>query len=402
MKKSSLRPSCPINGLNHSQDIADLFAAKYKDLYNSVPPDPNCMDRIIKSMQASLDTCDIQQTFISYECVKAAISKLKHEKSDGESGYISSHLMYASDMYHKEIAKMLTSMFVHGYHPDLLVSATIISIPKDLKGNLASDTNYRGIALSSSISKVFDIIFMTRNSDLLHTSQLQFAFKPKHSTTMCTTVLKEVLRHYRINKSDVYSCLLDASKAFDLIKHDKLFQLLQDRKIPALDLRMIINQYKCQKIITFWQDYCSDYFIAHNGIRQGSIASPILFNVHMDELLHKLESSGIGCWVGNRYYGVIAYADDVTLISPTVNGLQKMLTICEQFGKEYHMQFNTLKTVSIKFGSKKPDNKVVKLSGNELHWQTHAKHLGVYLAASMDEQMEITRKKGDFIGRVRA
>jgi hypothetical protein len=307
INRTPTQPKCAINGYTDPKDIVNVFACKYKDLYNRAPSDTDCMSLIRESISSSLNSGDNHETFISVDAVKTAIRKLKEEKNDGNCGYVSSHLIHASDNYHCEIAKLLSSMFIHGFHPDLLVSATLISIPKDYKGDLTSDSNYRGIALSNSISKLFDIIFIMRNNDLLNTSQLQFAFKPKLSTTMCTTVLKEVVKYYMNNKSVVYSCLLDASKAFDLVRHDKLFLLLHDRKIPALDLRILLNQYNRQRIRTYWQDTASDYFDTTNGIRQGSIASPILFNVYLDELLQRLESSGIGCWVGHRYYGVIAY-----------------------------------------------------------------------------------------------
>ena len=44
-----------------------------------------------------------------------------------------------------------------------------------------------------------------------------------HSTTSCTTVLKEIIKYYLRGNSNVYCCLLDASKAFDKIHFGKLF-----------------------------------------------------------------------------------------------------------------------------------------------------------------------------------
>ena len=44
----------------------------------------------------------------------------------------------------------------------------------------------------------------------------QFGFKPKHNTEMCIVAgLKEVILKYRALNSNVYSCFLDASKAFE-------------------------------------------------------------------------------------------------------------------------------------------------------------------------------------------
>ncbi len=95
------------------------------------------------------------------------------------------------------------------------------TIPKDSRGNICTGKNYRGITLCSSIAKVIDIVMLMRYSHLLNTTNMQYAFKKGHSTVMCTLVLKEVMNYY-LNNSDVYTCLIDAIKAFDHIRYDKL------------------------------------------------------------------------------------------------------------------------------------------------------------------------------------
>ncbi len=81
-------------------------------------------------------------------------------------------------------------------------------------------------------------------SGLLNTSEMQYAFKKHHSTVMCTLVLKEVINYYLNNKLDVYTCFIDATKAFDRIRYDKLFQILIKRGVPALSLRKILDLYQ--------------------------------------------------------------------------------------------------------------------------------------------------------------
>jgi len=69
----------------------------------------------------------------------------------------------------------------------------------------------------------------------------------------------------------------------------------------------------------------SEYFVVRQGVRQGGVLSPFLFNVYVDELLNELEMNGIGCHVCNQYFGCIMYADDLLLLSASVSGLQHML-----------------------------------------------------------------------------
>ena len=93
-------------------------------------------------------------------------------------------------------------------------------------------------------------------------------------------------------------------------------------------------------------------FSATNGIRQGGVISPVLFCVYIDELLKRLEREGHGCWVGNHFYGAFSYADDMNILCPSVKGLRKMMKICEEFGKEYSVEYNPTKTVCIRFSKK--------------------------------------------------
>jgi hypothetical protein len=71
---------------------------------------------------------------------------------------------------------------------------------------------------------------------------------------------------------------------------------------------------------------------------------PLLFIVYIDELICKLQYSGIGCHVNNNYVGALGYADDITLLCPTIRGLNKMLHICEQFANDFKITFNSTKT----------------------------------------------------------
>ena len=65
-----------------------------------------------------------------------------------------------------------------------------------------------------------------------------------------------------------------------------------------------------------------------NGVRQGDVLSPILLNVYCDELLQRVQGRDIGCHVGATFVGIVVYADDLTLLSPTLRGLQKAVDIC--------------------------------------------------------------------------
>ena len=79
---------------------------------------------------------------------------------------------------------------------------------------------------------------------------------------------------------------------------------------------------------------------ATNGVKQGGVMSPLLFTLYMDQLLLRLKDRGYGCHIGNVFYGALSYADDVILLSPTLCGMNQMLSICELYGVEYSVKFN--------------------------------------------------------------
>ncbi len=92
---------------------------------------------------------------------------------------------------------------MHGSVPDDLLIGTTIPIPKSKHGNVTSSDNYRGITLNSIMGRILDNIILTRYSSLLVSSDLQFGFKRKRSTAMCSMVAKEVISHYTEYGSDV-------------------------------------------------------------------------------------------------------------------------------------------------------------------------------------------------------
>ena len=56
-----------------------------------------------------------------------------------------------------------------------------------------------------------------------------------------------------------------------------------------------------------------------NAIKQGGILSPLLFTIYID-----VKDRGLGCHIGANFMGAVGYADDITLIAPSVMSLKKI------------------------------------------------------------------------------
>ena len=78
-----------------------------------------------------------------------------------------------------------------------------------------------------------------------------------------------------------------------------------------------------------------------NGTRQGSVLSPALFSVYMDDLLQELRALGVGCYVGGVYVRAVGFADDILFLAPSMSVMEVMLAKCEDFAGRNNVQFLT-------------------------------------------------------------
>ena len=59
--------------------------------------------------------------------------------------------------------------------------------------------------------------------------------------------------------------------------------------------------------------------------------SPLLFSVYINDMFDLLNQSGFGCYINNYFYGSVSYADDIVLLSPSVQGLQELVNISKNY-----------------------------------------------------------------------
>ena len=183
-------------------------------------------------------------------------------------------------------------MLRHGHVPDEFRRGTIVPIVKDRQGDLGDMNNYRGITIAPIISKIFEYLLQTLFQDHLSTSNYQFGFKKKSSTSHAIYCLQETIDHYTSHGSNVYCGFLDASKAFDRLVHAGLFLKLLQRHVPLLFLNVLIMWYSNLQCRVRWGDTLSGWFIIIAGVRQGGILSPTFYCLYVDELVEILAEMG--------------------------------------------------------------------------------------------------------------
>ena len=68
---------------------------------------------------------------------------------------------------------------------------------------------------------------------------------------------------------------------------------------------------------------------------------------------YKNKWAGLDHFIGNVFMGTVGYADDVVVLAPTVNALKSMLNICDVFGTEYQVLFNSSKYQLLHYSRRK-------------------------------------------------
>ena len=193
---------------------------------------------------------------------------------------------------------------------------------------------------------------------------------------------------------------MDMSKAFDMVKWDRLFSTLHERGINPLFLRLLIYVYKNQQYTVKWGGSLAQYFNISNGVRQGGVCSGVFFVVYIDQLLKIIRESGFGCTIYGVFYGAIIYVDDIFLLSASRTGLQVMINLCQSFCEMMNLKFGTnenpkkSKTKCIVLSSKKIKFNIVdlKLGDHCLPWVDQVKHLGHTLQSDNSMSIDINQK----------
>ena len=377
-----------INGLK--KNIPNHFKEIYSKLYNSVDDAEN-MARVSSEVETKIDEFSLNYVEkVTPEIIRTATAKLKPGKSDSVYNFSSDCIKADSRILAEYLSVLIQSFLVHGHVSRFLLLATLVPIIKDKLGSMNTSKNYRSIAISSLVLKIFDwiIILLFGNSFGLH--DLQFAYQPGISGNMCTFAILETVDYFLRNGSEVFVCTMDMTKAFDVTMHSLLFSKMMQAGLSAIFIRILIFIYSEQFANVRWNNQFSAEFSMHNGVRQGAILSALAYCFYCEQLFSLFEQRRAGCWVKGHFLGLLGYSDDNVCLAPSLSALQEMISTCEEFANSHNLKFSTdpnpqkCKTKTLAFLKKPRNLPNIYLCGNPLPWTNKFKHLGVTIGDKID------------------
>ena len=389
-----------------TENVSEHFKSIYETLYNSVDDSAELND-IKFQLDGRINSAHIQDVLkVTPTLVTEAVSHIKDDKTDPLYSFSSDCIKNGTDLLFDSLSLAIRSYLIHGHVTAFLLLATLVPIIKDKLGSIHSSQNYRSIAISSLILKLIDWIILILFGDILSLDDLQFAYQPGCSTTMCTWAVVETVSYFMRNGSEVFTCLMDMTKAFDMVSYSLLFRKLMKAGLPLIFVRMLLFIYVMQTANVRWNGQISSLFSLSNGVRQGGVVSAILYCFYVNDLFKLLRERSSGCWIKGNFHGIFGYSDDNFLLAPSLTGLQEMLLTCEEYAVSHNLRFSThprpdkCKTKCLAFLKKQRELPSLKLCGIKLPWVKKGKHLGNTIEDKIDGmQLDLKQKRAGYITR---
>lgn len=233
--------------------------------------------------------------------------------------------------------------------------ATTILIHK--KGPSDDPSNFRPIALMSCIYKLFTSLLATRvsttaiNNNLM--SDQQKSARPSEGCHEHTHTLQTVVADCKRNGKNCFIAWLDLRNAFGSIPHQAIYATLSHMGFPIPFISLLQDIYtNANTVVRTSRTEETPPIPIKAGVKQGCPISAILFNLTSELLLrailHKAqEQSDLPFSLYNKHISVLAYADDLVLLSRTRAGLQAFLDAVSQAADTLTLTFRSDKCSSL-------------------------------------------------------
>ena len=309
-----------------------------------------------------------------------AIRSLKPNKTTDLNGHWAELLQLFSPNAKEALLTILNGIVKCSKVPNVLKESYKIVLPKPGKDHKNMD-NHRGITIAPVILKLMEKLWNLTGCESVinrQINELQYGFTKDMSPSMASLIITEAIANAKTEKQPLFIISLDARKAFDVVDHGILRKKLLLSGVTGDMWSIIDDLYRNSKERIRWKDAYSRPFEVKRGVKQGSLVSPLLYKLYINNLLDGLSSSELGAKIGSIYIGSPACADDVTLITDDALQVQPLLDFAHGYAQDHRYQLHPQKSSVTSMAKKKEHHEVEwHLGEEEIAVTDSFTHLGV-------------------------
>lgn len=326
---------------------------------------------------------------ITKEEINEAAYILKPGKSPGFDNIPNEMVLSLLQTHPEIILKLFNTILSDSTHITCWKTAIINPIYK--KGSKSDPSNYRGISLLSCFNKFFTAILNKRLMKFCWENNIltkeQMGFIPGNRTSDAFIVIHNIINNYcHLNSKHIYGCFVDFERAFDSVPRHKLFEKLINYNVTGKFYESIKNLYSNDLSCIKVGDNLTETFQNTQGVKQGCIMSPTLFNIFLADLPNIFKGNNNLLKINeNNSLSCVIWADDLLLLSETENGLNAMLEKLHSYSQENLIKVNIEKTKCMIFN--KTGRHVRKLfifGKNKIETIREYKYLGLLITPSFN------------------
>ena len=276
------------------------------------------------------------------------------------------------------LLNIFNRIWEEGTFPESWTKATIIPIPKPNKDH-TNPTNYRPIALTSCLCKTMERMINNRLNFYLESNNIisehQSGFRKNRSTADQLVRLESYIRNAFVKKQHVVAIFFDLEKAYDTTwKHGILKDIHKiglKGNLPKFISNFLSNRCFRVKVGSSF----SDVYEQEQGVPQGSILSPTLFNIKINNIIKCLDDD-VNCSLYVDDFLICYRSKDMKTIETK---LQNNLNKIEKWTVENGFKFSMTKTNCVHFCQEHRLHldPALKLYNNPIPIVDQAKFLGV-------------------------
>ena len=382
---------------NSPEERVELWHTHFSKLLGN-PPSITDPDVPIEAVFCNLEIPD--EPFSVDEFVKAK-KTMRCGKACGEDGITPELLRYAG--LDSEILGFINDAFARDSIPEKWKTLIIVPVPKS--GDLSKTDNYRGISLISLVMKMYNRLLLNRLRPVIDPLLRinQNGFRQKRTTVGQILALRRILEGVKDKNLSCIMTFIDFRKAFDSIHRGKLMNILRAYGIPEKIVSAIAATYSETQAKVRTPDGDTESFQILAGVLQGDTLAPFLFIIALDYALRSAisgqeEKMGFTLTkkasrrIPAKMLTDLDFADDISLLSDTVEKASKLLTEVERQCNRIGLFVNAKKTKVMPINAEEPTVKVTTIDGTQLEVVNDFNYLGAWIA-STQQDIKVRRAK---------